>query len=144
MAPPLLTLQMLTLYNTLPESDHAPSAQALPLPNAGGDQNMSQKQKATFEVVKWLQEAIIVTTTCSPVLSNHKYSMVDKAWKHAFEGQDCQQVLAGVPVGTTSGCELPSGPSLEINPQTWVAVRFWFCSILLLQIYNIDYTPKYT
>ena len=43
-----------------------------------------------------------------------------------------------------SVCQLPSGPSLKIDPQTWEAVCLGFCSTLLFQIYDIDYAPNNT
>jgi hypothetical protein len=69
MAPPLLKRQKSTI-NISRESD---IVQALPLPKAGGDHNMSQQkpgggdqnvpqhQKATFEVAKRFLEAIVFT-----------------------------------------------------------------------------------
>jgi len=70
--------------------------------------------------------------------------MVEEAWKLAIEAQDRQRALAGAPAGTPSVCQLPSGPSLKIDPQTQVAVSLGFWSMLLYQIYNIDYAPNYT
>jgi hypothetical protein len=72
MAPPLLKCQKSTIQ-ILRESDIVP-AQALPLPKAGGDQNVlqpkavgdhnvPQHQKATFEVAKRFMEAIVFTKT---------------------------------------------------------------------------------
>ena len=69
--------------------------------------------------------------------------MVEEAWKLAIEAQDCQGALAVAPVGTPSVCQLPSGPSLKIDVQTPEAVSLGFCSMLLCQISDIDYTPNY-
>jgi len=67
--------------------------------------------------------------------------MVDEAWKLAIEAQDHQQALAGTPVGTPSVCQLPSGPSLEIDLQTRDAVSVYsvFCSSIgLMMILNLE------
>jgi len=155
MAPPLLKCQKSTLLNKLSESDRAPSTQVLPLrmssgdqnvpqPKASADQNVPQHQKATFEVAKRFMEAIVFTKTPWPIISDDKYSMVNEAWKLAIEAQDCQRALAGAPVGTPSVCQLPGGPSLKIDPQTREAVSLQFCSMLLYQMSDIDYAPKYT
>jgi len=126
MVPPLLKRQKSTI-NISRESD---IVQALPLPKVGGDQNVLQQkpsggdhnvpqhQKATFEVVKRFMEAIIFTKTPWPIISDEKYSMVDEAWQLAIEAQDRQRALAGAPVGAPSVCQLPGGPSLKIDPQT--------------------------
>ena len=139
MAPPLLKHQYSTI-NILRESDIVP-AQALPLPKAGGDHtvpqpkaggdhNVPQHQKATFEVAQRFMEAIVFTKTPWPIISDGKYSIVEEAWILAIEARDRQRALAGVPVGTPSVCQLPSGPSLEIDPQTREAVSVYsvFCS----------------
>ena len=155
MAPPLLKHQKSTLLNKLSESDRAPSTQARPLrissgdqnvsqPKAGADQNVPQEQKATVEVVKRFMEAIVFTKTPWPIISNDKYSMVEEAWKLAIDAQDRQRALAGAPVGTPSVCQLPGGPSLKIDPQTREAASLGFWSMLLYQILDIDYAPKYT
>jgi len=84
MAPPLLERQQSALYNNSSESDHAPSAQALPQPKSSGDQNapqpkasadqnIPQHQKATFEEAKRFMEAIVLTKTPWPLLSDDKY-----------------------------------------------------------------------
>jgi hypothetical protein len=68
------------MINILRESDIVP-AQALPLPNASGDQripqikaggnhNIPQHQTATFEVVKRFMEAIVFTKSPWPIISN--------------------------------------------------------------------------
>jgi hypothetical protein len=77
-------------------------------------------------------EAIIVTKTPWPIISDEMYSMVDKAWQLAVEAQDRQQALAGTPVGSPSVCQLPSGGSLIIDPQTGEAVSVYsvFCSLI--------------
>jgi len=148
MAPPPLKHQKSSLLNNLSESDCAPSARALVLPNkssglqnipqpkASSDQNVPQHQKATFEVVKRFMKGIVLTKTPGPILSDDKYSMVEEAWKLAIEAQDCQWALAGALVGTRFLCQLPSGPSLKIDPQTRQAVSFESCSMLLYQTYG--------
>ena len=82
------------------------------------------------------------TKTPWPIISDEKYSMVDKAWKVPIEPQDSQRELAGAPVDSPSVCELPSGPSLEINPQTREAVSIYsvFCSSIGLMIILIPKT----
>jgi len=154
MAPPLLKRQKSSLLNKLPESDCAPSARALVLPNmssgdqnipqpkASSDQNVPQHQKGTFEVAKRFMEAILSTKNPWPIISDDKYSMVEEAWKLAIEAQDHQRALAGAPVGTPSVCQLPGGPSLEIDPQTREAVSLEFCLMLLYQTYGYWLPPK--
>jgi len=72
--PPLLKCQKSALLNKSSESDHAPSAQALPQPKSSGDQNapqpkasadqnVPQHQKATFEVMQKFLEAIVFSKT---------------------------------------------------------------------------------
>jgi len=140
MAPPLLKRQKSTI-NISRKSD---IVQALPLPKAGGDQNVPQQkpgggdhnvpqhQKSTFEVAKHFIEAIVFAKTPWPIISDEKYSMVDAAWQLAIEAQDHQRALAGAPVGAPSMCQLPGGPSLKINPQTREAVSVYsiFCSLI--------------
>jgi hypothetical protein len=96
MVPPLLKHQQSTI-NISRESD---IVQALPLPKAGGDQNVPQQkpsggdhnvpqhQKATFEVAKRFMEAIVFTKTPWQIIFNKKYSMVDEAWQLAIEAHD--------------------------------------------------------
>jgi len=123
-APPLLKCQK-SVINISCESD---VVQALPLPKAGGDQNISQPnaggdhnipqhQNATFEVAKRFMEAIVFTKTPWPIISDGKYSMVDEAWKLAIEAQDRQRALAGAPVDTPAVCQLPGGPCVKIDPK---------------------------
>jgi len=141
-APPLLERQKSAINISL-DSD---VVQALPLPkasgdhnfsqpNAGGGHNVAQHQKATFEVAKRFLEAIVCTKTPWPIISNGKYSMVDEAWKLAIQPQDCQRASASAPVGTPSVCQLPGGPSLEIDLQTReaVSVYYVFCSSIGLK-----------
>jgi len=138
-SPPLFKLQKSTI-DILCKSDVVP-AQAPPLPNTGGhqnvpqpkasgDHNIPQHRKQTFEVTKQFIEAIIYTNTPWPIISDEKYSMVDRAWKLAIEAQDRQWALAGAPVGTPTVCQLPCGPSLKIDLQTQEAVTVYsvFCS----------------
>jgi len=134
MAPPLLKRHKSNI-NILHESDIVP-AQALrfpkaggdhsvPQPKAGGDHNVPQHQKATFEVAKRFMEAIVITKTPLPIVSDEKYTMLDEAWKLAIEAQDRQRVLAGAPVSTPSVCQLPGGPSLKIDPLTRGAISVY-------------------
>jgi len=146
-APPLLKPQK-SVINISCESD---VVQALPLPKAGGHQNVPQPktggdhkvpqhQKATFEVAKRFMEVIIFTKTPCPFISDKKYLMVDEAWKLAIEAQDRQRVLAGDSVGTPSVCQLPGGPSFKIDPQTREAESVYsvFCSSIgLMMILNL-------
>ena len=69
--------------------------------------------------------------------------MVEEAWKLAISAQDRQRALAGAPAATPSLCQLPSGPSLKIDPQTLESVSLRFCLMLLYQIYDIDYASNY-
>jgi len=122
-APPLRKRQK-SAINISHKSD---IVQALPLPKAGGDQNVPQQKpsggdhnvpqhkKATFEVVKRFMEAIVFTKTPWPIISDEKDSMVDEAWQLTIEAQDRQQALAGTPVGAPSVCQLPGGLSLKID-----------------------------
>jgi hypothetical protein len=125
----LKTEPLLTLAQALPHpkagGDHSVSQ-----PKAGGDHNVSQHQKTTFEVAKRFMEQILFTKTPWPIISNEKYSMVDEACLLAIEAQDRQQALAVAPVDTPSACELPSGLSLKIDPQTGEAISVFsaFCS----------------
>jgi hypothetical protein len=124
-APPLLKRQR-SVINISRESDVVQALprpktggdQNVPQPKAGGDHNIPQHQKATFEVAKRFMEAIVFTKTPWPIIFDEKYSMVDEAWKLVIEAQDHQQALAGASVATPSGCQLPGGPSLKIDPQT--------------------------
>jgi hypothetical protein len=100
----------------------------------GGDHNVPQHQKATFEVAKQFMETIVFTKTPGSIISDEKYSMVDEAWQLAIEAQDGQRALAGAPA--PSVCQLPGGPSLKIDPQTRKAVSVYsvFCSIGLMMM----------
>jgi len=155
MAPPLLNSQKSTLLNNSSESDCTQSTQTLPLrkssgvqivphPTTSADHNVPHHQQATVEVAKRFMEAIVFTKTPWPKLSNDKYSMVEEVWKLAIEAQDRQRALASAPVGMPSVCQLPSSSSFKIDPQTWEAVSLGFCLMLLYQILDIDYAPKYT
>jgi hypothetical protein len=95
-----------------------------------------QHQKATFEVAKWFMEAFIFRKTSWPISYNDKYSIVDIAWKLVIEAQDHQWALAGAPVGTSSVCQLPGGPSLIIDLQIQYPVSLEFCLMLLYQTYG--------
>jgi len=96
-------------------------------------------QMATFEVVKWFMEAVVITKTPWPITSNRKYSMVDEAWNLSIKAQDCQRALAGALVGTPSVWQLPSGLSLKIDQQFRKAVSIYsvFCSSIgLMMVLN--------
>jgi hypothetical protein len=132
---PLLLKHQKSAIIILCKSDDIP-AQALALPKAGGDQYVPQPkavgyhtipryQNATCEVAKRFMEAIVFPTTSWPNISDEKYSMVDEPWKLTIEAQDRQRALAGAPVGTPSVCQMPSGPSLKIDPQTREAVTVY-------------------
>ena len=154
MAPPLLNRQKSSLDNTLSESDRAPSTWALVLPNkssgdpnipqpkASCDQNVPQHQKATFGVAKRFMEDIIFTKTPWPILSDDKYSVVEDGWKLAIEAHDRQWAVAGAPLGTPSVCQLRSGPSLKVHPQTRAVLSLDFCSMLLSQSSGYLLPPK--
>jgi len=144
-APPLLKCHK-SNTNILRESDVIP-AQALPLPNAdgdenvpqpmaGGDRNVPHHHRAIVEVAKHFIEAIVFPKTPWPIISNEKDAMVDDTWKLTIEAQDCQRALAGAPVGTPSVCQLPGGPSHEIDSQTRQAVSIYsvFCSSIGLMM----------
>jgi len=123
-APPVLK-RYNSVINISRESDivqalplpKAGGEQNVPQPRAGGDHNVPQHQKATFEVAKRFMEAIVFTKPLWLNISDEKYSMVDEAWKLAIEAQDRQRAFAGAPVGTPSVCQLPGGPSLKIDPK---------------------------
>jgi hypothetical protein len=125
-------VQVLPLPNT--SGDHN-----VPQPKAGGDHNVPQHHKATIEIAKRFMEAIVFTKTPWPIISNEDYSIVDEAWKRAIETQDHQRALAGAPIGTPSVCQLPSSPSLKIDPPARVVVNVYsvFCSSIgLMMILN--------
>jgi hypothetical protein len=85
-------------------------------------------------------EAMVSTKTPWSLISDEKYSMIDEAWKLPIQAQDCQWALAGAPVGTPSLCQLPSGPSLKIDPQTHEAISVYsvFCSSIgLMMMLNL-------
>ena len=154
MAPSQLKRQKSSLLNKLSESDSAPSAWALVLPNqssgdqnspqpkASSNQNVPQHQKAPFEVAKWFMEAIVFAKILWPIFSDDTYSMAEEAWKLAIESQDHQRALAGAPVGIPSVCQLPGGSSLKMHPQTWEAVHLELCLMLLYQTYGYWLPPK--
>jgi len=70
--------------------------------------------------------------------------MVEDASKLAIAAYDHQRALPGATVGTPSVCQLPCGPSLKIDSQTPEAVSVGFASMLLYQICDINYAPKYS
>ena len=116
------TINIFRCSDSIPTQAHpfpkAGEDHSITQPKAGGNDHVAHHQKATFEVATWFMKAIVFTKTSWPIISDEKYLMVDKAWQLAVEAQDRQQVLAGAPVGTPSGCQLPSGPSLQINLHT--------------------------
>jgi hypothetical protein len=144
-APLLLNPQKSFFYNKLSQSDYTPSArevvlsnkssgdQNIPQPKACSDQNVPEHHTATVEVLKRFNEAIVLTNTPWAILSNDKFPVVEEARKQAIEAQDCERALAGAHVGTPSVCQLPSCPSLKIDPQTQDAESVEFCLKLLYQ-----------
>ena len=88
-------------------------------------------------------EAIVFTKIPWPVLSDTKYWMLKDALKLGIEAQHRQRVLAAVPVGTPAVCQLSGIPSVKIYPQTLGAVTLAYCIMLLYQISDTDYAPKY-
>jgi len=70
--------------------------------------------------------------------------MVEDASKPSIEAEHYQWEWAGASVDTSSVYQLPSGPSLNIDPYTGEDVSLGFSLLLLHQILNIDYTPQYT
>ena len=75
-------------------------------------------------------DAIVFRKTPWPILSDDKDSMVEEVWKLPIEFQDHQRALAGAPEGTPSVCQLPGGPSLNIDPQTRESLSLEICSML--------------
>jgi len=144
MAPWMLKRQKSSLLNRSSKTDHALSAQMLPLPKASGDWNVPQQQLAIFEVLRRFMEAMVVMRTRLPISSDETYSMVNAVWPLAIEPCEHQQAFAGNPVCARSVCQLPSGQSLKIDPQMLEAVINEFCWTLLYQISDIDYVPHYT
>jgi len=69
--------------------------------------------------------------------------MVEEALKLAIEAQDHQRTLTGVSVSTPYLGQFPSSLSLIIYLETQEAVSLQFCSIILYQAYNLNYTLKY-
>jgi hypothetical protein len=114
--------------------------QNVPQPKAGGDHNVLQRQQATCEVAQQFMDAVVFTRTHWPIISDEKYSMVEEAWTHAIYAQDRQRAFASAPVGAPPVCQLASGPSHKINPQTQEAVSVYsvFCSSVgLMMILNL-------
>jgi len=99
---------------------------------------------ATLKEVKQIMEAILFRKTAWPIVSDDKHSIVKEAWELVIEAQDRQQQLAGTSPGTRSVCQLPTGPSLKIDPQTLEAISLGICSMLFYQIWDIDNAPNYT
>jgi hypothetical protein len=137
--------------STMNKSRESDIVQALPLPKPGGDHNMPQQkpgggvhnipqhQNATFEVAKRFMEEIVFTKTPWPIISDEKYSMVDKPWQLAIDAQDRQRALVVALVGAPSMWQLHGGPSLKIDPQTREAVTIYsvfYSSIGLMMMLN--------
>jgi hypothetical protein len=88
--PPPLPKREKSTINILPQSDIVPTQglplhqsggnQIIPQQKGGGDHNVAQHAKATFNVAKWFIEAILFTKTHWQIISNEKYWMVDNAW----------------------------------------------------------------
>ena len=153
LAPPFLKCQKSTI-NILHESDILP-AQALPVPKAGGDNsvllpkasgylNVPLHQMGTIEIGNRLMEAIVFTKTLWPISSDEKYSRVDKAWKLPIKVQNVQRALAGATVSTPSVWQLPGGPSLNIDPQTWQAISVYSVFYSLIGLVMIRIRKIYT
>jgi hypothetical protein len=132
------TLPMLALPLPKPSAD-----KNVPQPKASRDQNATDHQNITFELVKRLMERIIIAWTPWPIISNDKHPMAENAWKLAIDVQDCQWVSAGACIGTPSGWQLPHSPALEIDLPRLEAVSREFGVVLFYQTWNIDYAPKY-
>jgi hypothetical protein len=145
---PLLKRQKSTV-KILHESDVVPAPahplpkagghQYVPQPKAGGNHNIPQYQQATFQVAKRFMEAIIVTKTPWRIISNEKNLIVDEARKLAIEAHHHQRVLAGDPVGSSSGCQLLGGASLKIdlhNPEAVGIYPRFYSSIGVMMILN--------
>jgi hypothetical protein len=115
-----------------------------PQPKASGDQNILQYQKATSEVAKSFVEAIVFAKTPWPIVSDDNHSMVEDASILAIEAQDGHLGFTGVLAGTLSVSQLPSSRSPKIDPQTQNSVSLGLSLTLIYQIYDIEYSPKYT
>jgi len=74
---------------------------------ARGNHKIPQRRKATFDVVNRFIEAVVLTQTPWPIISDEKYSIVDKALKPAIEVQDRQQALADAPEVNHLGVKCP-------------------------------------
>jgi len=137
MPPPLLKCQKSILLNRLWVSDYASAQENLLFksigdqnvaqPKASGDQLDHQQKGATSYVAQHLMGAIVLMKSHWPILSDGQYSIADEALIIAIEVHDCQWALAGAPVGTSSVCPLPGGPSLKIDLKTQQAIRLRFC-----------------
>ena len=100
-------------------------------PKASSEQSVHQHQKATLQVAPRFIEAIVLTKTPWPLLFDVKYSIVEEAGKLEIEAEDSQRSLAGAPVGTPFGCQLPGVPSVKIDLHTRETVSLEFCLMLL-------------
>jgi len=86
-------------------------------------------------------EATIFSKTPWPRWYNEKYLVVNETQKQAVEAWDGQQTYAVSCVGAPSECWLPSSWLFKMDLQTWEAVSYEFCLILLYQTYDIDLAP---
>jgi hypothetical protein len=62
-------------------------------------------------------KVIVFAKTLWPIVSDDKYSKIDKDLKLAIQARDCQHTLAGAAVGTATVCQFPGSPSLKIYLQ---------------------------
>jgi len=86
------------------------------------DRIVPEHSKATFPAAKRCLKAKEFTKTLRAIISIDTYSIVDEAWKLAIEAQYHQRVLASPAAGAPLVCQLPGGPSLQIDPQTLESV----------------------
>ena len=110
--------------------------QNIPQPKSSSAQNAPQHQKATIDIAKRFIEATGLTKNPWPKFSDDKNSTVEETWILKTVAQDHQQAVEGAPVGTPSLCQLPSGPSLNLDLQMREPVSFEFCLKLLYLTYG--------
>lgn len=67
---------------------------------------------ATFEIVLSFLQAIVLTQTPCPIISNDEYWMAEEACKVVIEAHEHKWTLAGAPVSTPSWCQMPCSPSV--------------------------------
>jgi hypothetical protein len=63
------------------------------------------------------------------MISMDTCSIFDEAWKQAIEAQYPWRAFASPAVGAPLVCQLPGGPSLQLDPQTLesVGVNYTYC-----------------